>query len=154
MACTAPGLDFFEIYSGVFIFEKLFSKFILKFNWNVSTVRFKNVIHKLFRNSCHGQKSIGNCLSRNFTGCSCSGVVVQGELLRQKWGNFIESNFPGVNFPRRNYSGRYVLGLIAFEEISWEKLSGGQLSRGNPRIPVLGFTVLPSVLQLILFSNN
>ena len=91
----------------------------------MSTVRFKNVIHKLFRNSCHGQKSIGNCLSRNFTGCSCSGVVVQGELLRQKWGNFIESNFPGVNFPRRNYSGRYVLGLIAFEEISWEKLSGG-----------------------------
>lgn len=106
MACTAPGLDFFEIYSGVFIFEKLFSKFILKFNWNVSTVRFSNVIHKLFRNSCRGQKSIGTCLSRNFTGCSCSGVVVQGELLRQKWGNLIESNFPGINFPRRNYSGR------------------------------------------------
>ena len=43
-----------------------------------------NAIYKLFKGNCPEQKSVVTCSGRNFMGGSCPGVVVQGELFREK----------------------------------------------------------------------
>ena len=45
---------------------------------------FSNAIYKLIRGNFPGQKSKGICHGRNFIEDSCLGVVVQGELFREK----------------------------------------------------------------------
>ena len=139
VAHTVPRLICFEISSGVFIFENLLSKFILKFDWIVWTVLFSNTIYKLFRVTCPGQRSIATCFDSNFMKSSCPEVVIQGEIIQGKmsWRNFMGGNCQGGNIlvvavrkscARGKLWDLITLGVISQRAIVQEAVALGRMS--------------------------
>ena len=117
---------------------------------------FSNAIYKLIRGNFPGQKSKGICHGRNFIEDSCLGVVVQGELFREKvLGQMPKGEFHGGNIflglgncPGGNYQGVIVRGNkfggsspggISEEEIVRGVVVQVELLKGNcPVVIVLG----------------
>ena len=98
--CTAPVLNYFR---NLFKISKLEC---------VNSAFFPNTTYKLFRGNCPGQKSVVICSGRNFVEGGCPGLVVQGELFREKCpgGKSREVNFMGANCPGGKSLGVIVLG--------------------------------------------